>query len=71
MNSPVTHQSNRLALYRKHSDGSKRRGYGFPFIRGMSTQNNASENLAIPINEFIVAGNFDSLNDEMIFLGSH
>ena len=31
MNSPVTHQSNRLALYRKHSDGSKRRGYGFPF----------------------------------------
>ena len=44
-------------------------GTAFPFIRGMSTQNNASENLAIPINEFIVAGNFDSLNDETIFLG--
>ena len=44
-------------------------GTAFPFIRGMSTQNNDFKNLAIPINEFLVAGNFDSLNDETVFLG--
>ena len=44
-------------------------GTAFPFIRGMSTQNNDLKNLAIPINEFLVAGNFDSLNDETVFLG--
>ena len=44
-------------------------GTAFPFIRGMSTQNIDFKNLAIPINEFLVAGNFDSLNDETVFLG--
>lgn len=44
-------------------------GTAFPYIRGISAQNDARDNLAIPIDEFIVAGSYDSLNDETVFLG--
>ena len=41
----------------------------FPYIRGMDIQNSQRNDLALPIEEFLVAGNVNSLNDEAVFLG--
>lgn len=41
----------------------------FPYIRGINVQEGGPNNLALPINEFLVEGNYDSLDDESIFLG--
>lgn len=41
----------------------------FPYIRGINIEEVGSENLALPIHEFLVAGDYDSLNDENVFLG--
>ncbi len=41
----------------------------FPYIRGINVRNSEPNDLALPIDEFIVAGSYESLNDETIFLG--
>ena len=41
----------------------------FPYIRGINVRNSGPSDLALPIDEFIVAGSYESLNDETIFLG--
>ena len=41
----------------------------FPYIRGINVRNSGPNDLALPFDEFIVAGSYESLNDETIFLG--
>lgn len=41
----------------------------FPYIRGIHLQEGGSNSLALPLHEFLVAGDYDSLDDESIFLG--
>ena len=41
----------------------------FPYIRGINVRNNEPNDLALPIDDFIVSGSYGSLNDKTIFLG--